>query len=294
MKLSSSLADFSLAELFQLIDQGRKSGCLSIFTIPDRHPQGSNSQHFYIWFEQGYVVAAANRLNGRDLISKITEHGWANLRVIDQIFTEASTTKSLGSQLKTHGVLSSEQLNLLFASQLQQIQEFFEIQEGIFKLDTKAALPLKEMTGLSLKATEVAFMALRELKNWKVLADVVPDTSTGIRSIIQDEPRMHLNIFEWQVWKFANGSVSLSAIASQLHQPIALVQQAAFRLIIAGLVEEVPVVKSMPQPNNDLRNRNLVDSLGDSGAKKSKKLETPKVSTSFLQNLVGFLTRSKA
>ncbi|WP_017314946.1 DUF4388 domain-containing protein [Mastigocladopsis repens] len=294
MKLSSSFADFSLAELFQVIEQGRKTGRLSLYTYENRHSPGSMSNHFYIWFEQGYLVAAANRLNGRDLISKITQRGWANLQVIDQIFTETSTSKSLGWQLKTQGVLSNEQLNLLFASQLQQVQELFEIKEGIFKLDTKAVSPLREMTGLSLRATEVAFMALRELKNWEILADVLPEMTSGIQSLIQDEPRMQFNIFEWQVWKFANGSFSLSAIASQLNQPITLVQQAAFRLIIAGLVEEVPVVKSTPEPNNDLRNRNLTNSFGGSQVKQSKQPETPKVSTSFLQNLVGFLTRSKA
>ncbi|MGI8500336.1 MAG: hypothetical protein ACR2LR_04260, partial [Hassallia sp.] len=43
---------------------------------------------------------------------------------------------------------------------------------GVFKLDSKATLPWTEMTGLSLRATEVALMALRALKNWEVLAEI--------------------------------------------------------------------------------------------------------------------------
>jgi hypothetical protein len=34
MSLHSSLADFSLAELFQIIDQGRRSGCLELNDYP--------------------------------------------------------------------------------------------------------------------------------------------------------------------------------------------------------------------------------------------------------------------
>lgn len=247
MSLSSSFTDFSLAELFQLIDQGRKSGCLSVCTLPDIHAPESKSQHFYIWFRQGRIVAAANRLNGRGLVSKITQRGWAHEIVLEKLCLVASTGTPLGVNLKTQEVLSAEQLNLLFASQLQQVRELFEIQKGVFKLDSKATLPWSEMTGLSLRATEVALMALRALKNWELLADALPDSGSGIRGIINNKPQVRLNAFEWQVWEFASGSVSLSAIASQLNQPTVKVQQAAFRLMLVGLVEEIPLVTSTPE-----------------------------------------------
>lgn len=288
MSLSSSFTDFSLAELFQLIDQGGKSGCLTVCTLPDLHATGSKSQYFYIWFKQGRVVAATNRLNGQDLIGKIIKRGWAKQGVIEKLFTGASTVTPVGLHLKTQGFLSSEQLNLLFASQLQQIRSLFEIQKGVFKLDSKATLPWGEMTGLSLKATEVALMALRILKNWELLADVLPNPSSAIKSITPQKPQLHLHALEWQVWEFANGSVSVKAIASQLNQPIALVQQAALRLMVANLVEEVPVVTSTPSQNDYLRDWNLVN-YPNFGSQKSPEPERLQVSTSFLQNLVGFL-----
>ncbi|MBR8837208.1 MAG: DUF4388 domain-containing protein [Stigonema ocellatum SAG 48.90 = DSM 106950] len=288
MSLSSSFTDFSLAELFQLIDQGRKSGCLTVCTLPDLHATGSKSQYFYIWFKQGRVVTATNRLNGQNLASKIIQRGWAKQQVIEENLTCSSRATPLGLNLKTQGFLSPEQLNLLFASQLQQIRELFEIQKGVFKLDSKATLPMIEMTGLSLRATEVALMALRVLKNWKLLADVLPDVGSAIKSITQNKPQLHLHPLEWQVWEFANGSVSVKAIACQLNQPIALVQQAVFRLIVAGLVQEVPILSL----NDDSIDWSLVNSP-NFGLQKSKEPETLKVSTSFLQNLVGFL-KSKA
>src|SRR3712207_8615577 len=62
---SSSFTDFSLAELFQLIDPFPKSGCLTVCTLPDLHTPGSKAQYYYIWFRQGRVVAATNRLKDR-------------------------------------------------------------------------------------------------------------------------------------------------------------------------------------------------------------------------------------
>ncbi len=292
MSLSSSFTDFSLAELFQLIDQGRKSGCLTVCTLPNLHAPSSKSYYFYMWFKQGRIVAAAHQLNGQGLIHKIVQRGLAKQQVIDNLLTQTPATTPIGIHLKTQGLLSAEQLNLLFGSQLQQIRELFEIQTGVFKLDSKAALPWQEMTGISIKATEVALMALRTLKNWKVLADVLPDACSTIQSIVSNKPQIHLNAFEWQLWEFANGNVDLATIASQLNQPTIVVQQAAFRLMLAGLVEEVPVIKSTLELNDSTVNF-PVENYSSMRAKKSKEPETLKVSTTFLQNLVGFL-RSKA
>jgi Domain of unknown function (DUF4388) len=45
MSLSSSFRDFSLAELFQLVDQGRKSGCLTVCTLPSA--EADSKTHYY-------------------------------------------------------------------------------------------------------------------------------------------------------------------------------------------------------------------------------------------------------
>ncbi|MBO3462889.1 DUF4388 domain-containing protein [Aetokthonos hydrillicola Thurmond2011] len=286
MSLHSSFTDFSLAELFQLIDQGQKSGRLTVCTFPDLHTPKSKSHYFYIWFKVGRIVAATNGLNGQGLLYKVIQRGWANQQVIEPLFTEAShAVTPVGLSCKTQGLLSSEQLNLLFASQLQQIRTLFEIQKGVFKLDSKATFPWNEMTGLSLRATEVALMALRILKNWEILAEALPEEINAIQSITSGKPQIRLNPLEWQVWEFANGSVSINEIASKLNQPIPVVQQAAFRLMIARLVDEVPVGTSL----NDygvhwsLVNSHTIEQ------KKLKEPENPQISTSFLQNLVGFL-----
>jgi Domain of unknown function (DUF4388) len=285
MTLSSSFTDFSLAELFQLIDRGRKSGCLTVCTLPNIKILGSKSQYYYIWFRQGRVVAAANKLNHQGLIEKINQRGLVKGQNIENLCELAKGDIPLGLHLKTQGVLSAEQLNLLFASQLQQVRQLFEIQKGVFKLDSKAELPASEMTGLSLRAIEVTLMTLRILKNWAALADALPDKHSAIESIAQGKPQVHLHPLEWQVWEFANGSATLNAIASQLNQPVAIIQQVAFRLMLACLVEEVPFIPPSPLLNDYSINASLT-------ARKTEAARSLKISNAFLQNLVGFL-RSK-
>ncbi|MEB3220228.1 MAG: DUF4388 domain-containing protein [Nostocales cyanobacterium 94392] len=292
MTLSSSFTDFSLAELFQLIEQGRKSGCLSVCTLPDINSPESRAKYFYIWFRNGRVVAAAHRLNGRGLVAKIAQRNWTEPQILEAIYSNTSTTP-FGLQLKTQEVLSAEQLNLLFANQLQQVRQLFEIQKGVFKLDCKASLPMTEMTGLSLKATEVTLMALRVLKNWQVLEAALPNVESGIRNITQNKPQLRLNAFEWQIWEFANGDISIKDIAVQLHQPAMKIQQAAFRLMLVGLIEEVPSITSNSDSYNYDMDLTWVNKYGSRAAKKYQESQTPQVSSSLLQNLVGYL-RSKA
>jgi hypothetical protein len=290
MSLSSSFRDFSLAELFQLIDQGRKSGCLTVCTLPDSKAPEAKSYYYYIWFRQGRVIAAANRLDGQGLISKIVERHWLSESVLSKLCAHLPTEVPLGLNLKTQGALNSEHLNLLFAGQLHQVRDLFEIQKGVFKLDSRATVPWSEMTGLSVGAIEVALMALRALKNWQVLVDALPEPTSGLQSISHTRPQVRLNAFEWQVWELAKGNISLKTIAERLKQTTAKVQQAAFRLILAGLAEEVTLVTSSPNMN-DTMNFNYINSYR-SVNQTSETLEKPKVNTSFLQSLVGFL-RSK-
>lgn len=287
MSISSSFLDFSLAELFKLVEQGKKSGCLAVCTLPDYHAT-AKSNRYYIWFRQGRMVAAANRLDGKYLATKVTERGWLSQETMTETNQQNSAQMPLGLNLKTQGLLQSEQLNLLFASQLYQVRNLFEVQKGIFQLDSKVSVPCSEMTGLSMGATEVALIALRALKNWETLSNALPNPDYAVQTVVGKRPEIRLNALEWQIWEFAQGNVALTAVAKQINQSVEHVRQAAFRLIVAGLVEEIP-----PKMDSDesLMNLQFVNPY----LRSDKNSELPKssqTSMSFLQNLVGFL-RSK-
>lgn len=291
--VSGSLEEFSLAELFRMIDQGQRSGRLTLFAIPG---QTSELKSFYrLWFRQGRIVSVADQLQGQGLFNLIVDRGWLYPSELEQFCNNCPADMPLGLALKTVGVLQSDQLNLLFKSQLQRIWKLFEIQMGRFTFDSKVTFPNLEMTGVSLPAMEVALVGLRYLKNWQDLAHALPDIDSGIESCIIGKPHLHLNSLEWQVWEFADGSTSLELIAAHIQETVTNIQRVAYRLMMAGLVEEVPVLYSAADSALFADRSSLDQRVSEIQTVQDRPQSnpSPQVSESLLHNLVGFL-RSKA
>jgi len=177
-------------------------------------------------------------------------------------------------------LLSAEQLKLLFYTQvMRQVCTIFQFPDGWFNFETKNEMPLTEMTGLSAAPTEVTLEGLRALKDWSALLSKLPDPGSAITSIILGKPQLKINPQEWQVWEFADGTAPLTLVAEQLQLSIDKVQQIVFRLIMVGLVEEIPLVIPTPNATPDTEMQAPETSASTNKA----------VSQSFLNGLVGFL-----
>jgi hypothetical protein len=187
--------------------------------------------------KQGYIVAAANRLDDHGLVSLITQCQWISDRAITKLLEWCCPPhQPLGSSLKHHRVLKTEQLEQLFQIQLlQQVCPLFQHKQAEFKFDSNAPIPTREMTGLSVPATEATLMGLRVVQNREGLAAQLPDPNKGLVSTIVGEPDCRLDALEWQIWKYTNGTLSLKAIAQRLSLPTEKVQQIALRFITVGL-----------------------------------------------------------
>jgi hypothetical protein len=288
MSISGNFADFSLPELLQFLDQGKKTGVLHIELSPNEN-QTNAKQIYYIWLHQGRVVAASDRLDQQGLTLMIAQRGWISERVISRVthISSCFINSPLGLCLKSQGLIQPEQLKLLFNSQvLRPVCALFQIKNGEFKFEPISALPLGEMTGLSMSATEVILIGLRALRDWSALAEKLPDPTSGL-SGLSAKPRLQLNAQEWQVWEFANGEVPLEKIATQLNLTVDAVLQIAFRLIVVGLAEEHFMVMnaSVPMMEESIHEIHVIEPVPEPAQK-------PAVSQSFLKNLVGFL-RSK-
>lgn len=281
MAISGYLSEFSLPEILQLLEQGDKTGCLS---IQDISPQSSNEgQIFHIWVKQGRIVAAANRLDGHGLVSLIQQRGWFSARSAIRIIELCSANQPAGLCFKSQGLLGAEQLKLLFGQQvLQQMRTLFELEDGKFRFESTTALPPGEMTGLSATTKEVTLASLRALPNWTMLNDKLPESTSGLISAVSGKPQLKLNHLEWQIWKFSDGSASMREIAKSLQLPIEKIQQAAFRLMSVSLVEEVPLIVEAPVQSQDSGMQLMREEA------QSNPLQSA-VSQSFLNNLVSFL-----
>ncbi|NJN31146.1 MAG: hypothetical protein HC824_12470 [Synechococcales cyanobacterium RM1_1_8] len=113
------------------------------------------------------------------------------------------------------------------------------------------------------------------LKNWQALEEKLPELNSTLMSAIEGKPHLRLNRLEWQIWEFTGGTISLASIAEQLHMDREEIRRIAFRLILVGIAEEVPMVEAAA--------RSLV--AGETAAT----AEAEDLSATFLESLVDFL-----
>ncbi len=278
MCVTGSLIDFSLPEIFQFLEKGRKTGLLTLWSQPKS--EAVPEKIHYLWVCRGRIVAAANRLDHRGLVSSIAQRQWVSDRVIAKLAQLCPKGKPLGLCLKEQGVLDAKQLRRLFQKQvLQQVRALFQLKNGHFKFEPHVPIPEREMTGFSAPATEATLVGLRVLRNWDALAEKLPNPEGGLVSAIAGQPHYRLDRLEWQVWEYTKGTMPLKAIAQQLRLPVEKVQQIAFRLITVGIAEEVPLVPgSFPTPEVKSLSAPLINEAASQN-----------ISSSFLQNLMGFL-----
>lgn len=233
------LADLYIPEIFQSIEKGQKSGLLSFSTLPA--PQAIPKSVHYIWVHQGHVVAAANQLNHECLVSLIEQQGWKqwiSKRAFDKLVNWCCPVdEPLGKSLQKQGALQNSQLEQLFNLQVSQhVSAVLQLKECLFYFDQDAPIPTREMTGLTVPATAAILMGLRVLPSWDTLADKLPAPNEGLASIIPGQLYYRLDDLEFQVWKYANQTLSIHELAKLLSLPVVKVQQIAFRLSIVGLV----------------------------------------------------------
>ncbi|MBE9125920.1 MULTISPECIES: DUF4388 domain-containing protein [unclassified Coleofasciculus] len=278
MSITSCLTDFSVPEILQFIEKGRKTGLLTLGSLPD-DPTTPSDIH-YIWVHQGRIVAAANQLDHQGLATLMSQQMGVSKRVVAKLVQLCPTDKPLGLSLRRKAILSAEQLKQLFQMQvLERVSTLFELKDGQFKFIQNAPIPTREMTGLTVSATEAILIGLRMLKKWDTLADKLPDPNGGLVGIAASSPPYQLNYLEKKVWDNAQGTLSLSAISKELKLTVEEVQQIAFRLITLNLVEEVPLLTGI-LPTQEIEPLPV---------QLTEELEHETITPSLLQNLVNFL-----
>lgn len=279
MKLSGFLSEFSLGEIFQLIEQGEKTGVLCIRELtPTKLSNDSSSspKKYYLWFKQGHIIAATNRDDNKGLQTLIQKRGWLKEQTCQQLSHQIN--KPLGLFLKSRGLLSHNQLKLLFVTQvMRHVFTLFKLNRGYFLFEHNRQPPWVEMTGLTKFPTELTLIGLRMLKNWKPLEEKLPESASGLINVSDSQPSYSLTKEEWQIWEYATGKISLKTIAEQLQLSVDKVQKIAFRLIIINLAEELPMAEMVP-----------AQSQLEATESELEETQTA-VSNSFLNHLTSFL-----
>jgi hypothetical protein len=162
MSTQGSLTDFSLLEILQFIENGKRTGLLTLSTLSTSTT--TSVSVYYIWMCRGRLVAVANRLDNLGLIELINQQQWVSERVVTKLAQLCPIDQPLGLYLLNQGVLKTFQLKQLFFLQsLQQIEPLFQLNEAQFRFDPNVLLPRQEMTGLSVSPRNLMLVTI--LKN---------------------------------------------------------------------------------------------------------------------------------
>jgi len=282
MPVSGYLSDFSLPEILQFLDEGSKSGLLTV------QPSGRGAaqipgtklpQQYFIWLNEGRIIAAADQQDYRGLVRMTVQRKWIEEGKLRRLILQCPSDTAFGVFLKSQNLLNADQLRLLFATQvIRQICALFELVNGWYQFTSNQQPPFLEMTGLSAPAKEVILPGLRALTNWSRLTEKLPSPNSSLVQTLQNQPELRLTPQETQLQKLTDGSLPLDQMAAQMDLPIETVQKIAFRLIVTGFVEEVPLA------------------TGASGtqveeAAELEVAETSGVSQAFLNRLLGYLNK---
>lgn len=242
MPVSGYLSNFSLSEVLQFTQEGSKTGLLTIQSLANSTEE---SRRYFIWLNQGRIVAAADRTDYQGLVNMIIQRKWIAEPQLRSLIQQCPLRMPLGIYLKSQNLLSAEQMKMLFSVQIiRQICALFELIDGSFQLKSNVKMPYLEMTGINIPATDVTLPGLRNLKNWSALQDKLPQSMSGLLGTVEGLPTIQLNTQERQLWEFTNGQMTIAEIAKKLDRPIEAIRQVAFCLTVAGVAEEIPFIKA--------------------------------------------------
>lgn len=303
MGISGSLQNFSLPEILRLIDDGAKSGRLSIYS--DSESKGlENKIASHLWFKYGNFVAMHNPLKYNNLLDLIKQKKFVSSTNLVKLYalklnmsSLSGDYNSLGEYCLKNSLLNLNQIDWLFEQQLQTVYPLFELEDGWFAFqdaeenkkvsERKESLPFTEMTGQKCEALTIALQGMRSLKKLNDrLIEQLPDSNSALIKLV-DNFNLNLLPIEACLFDDANGQHSLKKIAQKSLFEIQDLQEAALRLIAIGLVEAVPVTVYSSQPYiTSYLDRKLASSSSKNNINAKAKT---KVSNSLLGNLVSFL-----
>ncbi|MGB7086423.1 MAG: DUF4388 domain-containing protein [Phormidesmis sp.] len=273
MLIQGQTSDFTLPELFKFLKDSRQTGRLSLRSLFGETLEGDPH---YLWFEEGKLLAASQRLDGLGLLHLLRQRSLLQGLSLTRLLRQCPPKVALGQFLRDQAVLSAKQLQSLFASQiLRNTCTLIQAPNVRFSFYPDYPLPYLEMTGVKIQATDIMLPSLRMIKSWGTLSEKLPASESGLNPSAKGSvPQYRLNSHEQTVLCLSEAGHSLREIAATLKLPKLEVQKIGFRLIFVGLATEVPMIR-----------------VARVQSKPSRSVPA-KVSTAFLSELSDYLYRT--
>ncbi|MGD2166275.1 MAG: DUF4388 domain-containing protein [Anaerolineae bacterium] len=243
MALKGNLRDFSVVQLFNLINLARKTGTLRIEHADARAK---------LSFKVGKLVYATLDETGRELIVALRQSGLLTEEQARTMRERAGrrSDKELGLLLINAGYVSQDDiLRSMQARVMDNVYPLFTWTEGTFRFDSGGP-QLDGAITVRIDLENVIMQGTRRLEEWERLQEELPDL--GISLKFADRPRANLrdislNVQEWRVISFINPRNTIRQIAQYNILSDFQIRKIVYGLLQAGLVEIVRPVPEEPE-----------------------------------------------
>ena len=234
MALRGNLKDFSLPDVFQLVQLSGKTGVLRIVR-PDT--EGS------IWFRDGDVFFAQSNwrheLLGERLVSaqRITP---AALKRALEIHDAEGGARRLGEILVSEGYITQQVLESFVQEQIEDtIFDIMRWDEGDFDFETLPEVAHEDI-GLSVSVENIVMEGSRRLEEWNRIKKKVPSADMVFKMATapgEGTFEISLKPVEWNLLLLIDGTRSVRDLALETRSTDFEVSRVIYGLFSAGLLE---------------------------------------------------------
>ena len=244
MTLKGSLHDFSITQLFNLVNLASKTGSLTV---------QNNSKSSKVYFKEGKLIQAELDGDEPSLTSLLLKAGKISSGQVESVAQRArsQTDKELGLLLINSGYCSQRDIIQVVKDHiLENVYPLFTWIKGSFFFDSNTS-PHDEQITVMLNLENIIIEGTRRIKEWGQLKDDLPSLDVAIKFVDKPDARLRnvqLTVDEWRVVSFVNPKNSVRQIAKACNMDEFQIRKTVYRLLQAGLVEIVrPRVKAPTQ-----------------------------------------------
>jgi hypothetical protein len=235
--LEGNLKEFSLVDMFRLLEKGEKSGTL--------HITGRKSEGI-VCFRDGRIFYASASIQREAMGKKLVRAGIISEKQLRQaqglMKIQKQADRKLGQILVDEGYVDSEVLENLVAEQVTDA--FFELlrwEEGELRFEADEYRVDVDL-GLTLPIEEAVADAEKRMEAWERIKERIPsvDTCFQMSATPGFKPMdIHLKPREWMLLCYLHGAKTVSELASLTGYNEFDTARTLYGMFTGGLIEKV-------------------------------------------------------
>ena len=239
MALEGNLKDFSLADMFRLLDSGQKTGTLHVT---------ADGVEGIVCFRDGEVFYASTKATREPVGKRLTRAGIISEKQLRQaqglmkIQKRDKATRKLGQILVDEGYLEASVLEGFIGEQITDaLFEMLRWEEGELRFEPEESCSDVDL-GLSLPVDQAVADAQKRLEAWAKIRDKIPslDTRFAMSSSPGQKPMdIHLKPREWMLLCYLHGSRSVSELVELTGYNDFETARTLYGMYAGGLIEKV-------------------------------------------------------